>query len=309
MTVDSATSKNRHCPACGQRGTQSWGQKNDFQMLSCQTCATLYTATNPDTNPEDNYDAYYSAENLTVPAFINSRLDEIVATFGPYRKNNRLLDVGCGAGSFIEAAARAGWQATGIEVSRKAAEYVTGRGFEVFCGELENAGYPDDHFDVVILSEVLEHVPNPRALLEASARVLRTGGLLWGTTPHGRGISARLLGMRWSTVCPPEHLQLFSVAGIKGLFKDIGLGGIKVATHGTNPFEIIHGLRRRGASTGSEPGAANDVTFNRVESSYELNEKLSGGLSGRFLKSILNTLLNVARLGDSLKMHVEKVPR
>jgi 2-polyprenyl-3-methyl-5-hydroxy-6-metoxy-1,4-benzoquinol methylase len=116
-----------------------------------------------------------------------------------------------GAGTFLEAATRAGWNATGIEVSRTAAEHLNAKDFEVFCGELEKAGYSNEHFDVVILSEVLEHVPDPRALLEASAGVLRSGGLLWGTTPHGRGISARLLGLEWNTVCPPEHLQLFSV--------------------------------------------------------------------------------------------------
>ena len=69
-------------------------------------------------------------------------------------------------------------------------------------------------FDVVIASEVLEHVLDPHAMLVEILRVLRPGGLLWATTPHGRGISARLLGLEWSNVCPPEHLQLFSVAGI-----------------------------------------------------------------------------------------------
>jgi SAM-dependent methyltransferase len=245
MGEDNATSNHRYCPACGQRGSYSRGRKNNFQLLSCQTCATLFTAMNPDINQQQDYDVYYTAENLTVPTFIDSILDGIVATFEPYRKNNQLLDVGCGASTFLEASARAGWKAMGVEVSRTAAEHVSSRGFEVFCGELEKAAYPDEHFDVVILSEVLEHVPDPRALLEASKSVLRPGGLLWGTTPHGRGISARLRGLGWSTVCPPEHLQLFSVSGIRKLFTGGGLCSVKVATHGTNPFEIIHSLRRR----------------------------------------------------------------
>lgn len=309
MGEGSTNSNERYCPACCQRGSHSRGQKNNFQLLSCQTCATLYTATNPDMNQAPDYDSYYTAENLTVPSFINSILDEIVATFEPYRKNNRLLDVGCGAGTFLEASARAGWEATGVEVSRTAAEHVSGRGFEVFCGELEKAGYPDEHFDVVILSEVLEHVPDPRALLEASARVLRSGGLLWGTTPHGRGISARFLGLGWSTICPPEHLQLFSVSGIRELFTGVGLSNIKVATHGTNPFEIIHGVRRRVTLAATETGGATGGTFDRVESSYQLNESLRGGAAGRLVKAMLNNLLNATRIGDSLKIHAEKPSR
>ena len=275
-------------------------------MVSCDACATLYTAKDPEVTQEQDYDAYYTDENLTVPSFIDSILDQIVATFEPYRKTNRLLDVGCGAGTFLEAAARGGWEVTGVEVSRTAAEHLSAKGFDVFCGELEKANYPDDHFDVVILSEVLEHVPDPRSLLKASARVLRTGGLLWGTTPHGRGISARLLGIEWSTVCPPEHLQLFSVRGIKALSQGLGLDSIKVATHGTNPFEIVHGLRRRLHQVEPETGSVSDESFNRVESSYQLNEKLSGGGAGRLLKAMLNNLLNATRMGDSLKIHAEK---
>jgi SAM-dependent methyltransferase len=298
--------ENSVCPACGKTGGRSRGRKNDFHLLSCESCGTLYAAYAPGTSHSHNYDAYYTAENLTVPTFITSIVDGIVATFEPYRKTNRLLDVGCGAGTFLEAAARAGWEATGLEVSRTAAEHVSARGFEVFCGELEKANYPDEHFDVVILSEVLEHVPNPRSLLEASARVLRSGGLLWGTTPHGRGISARLLGLEWSTVCPPEHLQLFSIRGIKALSKGLGLDSIKVATHGTNPFEIVHGLRHRCNQAEPKTGGVTDESFNRVESSYQLNEKLSGGRAGRLLKGMLNNLLNATRMGDSLKIQAEK---
>ena len=310
MGEDSASSNARHCPACGRASGQSRGQKNDFQLLACRSCDTLYTAHLPKTNQsQDYYDSYYTSENLTVSAFIDKHLDGIVATFEPYRKNNRLLDVGCGAGTFLEASARAGWDAFGVEVSRTAAEHVRGRGFEVFCGELEKAGYPDEHFDVLILSEVLEHVPDPRALLEASARVLRSGGLLWATTPHGRGISARLLGLGWSTVCPPEHLQLFSVSSIMDLLTSGGFRQIELATHGTNPYEIVHELSRRANKVVRPERAAGVVNFNRVESSYELNESLSGNKPGRLIKTIVNGLLNAGRIGDSIKIRAEKRDR
>ena len=297
------------CPACKQAGGRSRGNKNDFRVFSCEACATLYTAQLPGVSHSQDYDSYYSAENLTVPAFIDRRLDEIVSTFEPYRKNSRLLDVGFGAGSFLEAAQRNNWQAFGVEVSQSAVDHVRERGFEVFCGELQKAAYPDDYFDVVILSEVLEHVPDPMALLEASVRVLRPGGLLWATTPHGRGISARLLGLEWSNVCPPDHLQLFSVAGTKGLLSGAGLRRVEIVTHGTNPFEILHSMRARMKGAAPAKGSLPDESgesFNRVESSYQLNEFLSDSPLRRFLKGMLNGLLNVVRMGDSLKIRAEK---
>ena len=309
MYETNLTSK-RSCPACGSAVPKRRWQKNDFQLLACGSCSTMYTERLPDTTPSQDYDNYYSAENLTVAAFVAKHLDEIVRTFEPYRKNNRLLDVGCGAGTFLEAAARAGWQATGVEVSRTAAEHIREKGFDVFGGELEKANYPNDHFDVVIASEVLEHVPDPEAMIEQIARVLRSGGLLWATTPHGRGISARLLGVQWSIVCPPEHLQLFSVSSIKKLLTNAGFGSVKVATHGTNPFEIFHSLRRGQNSTAADAGegAVTDggQHFNRVESSYQLNEFLSDSPLRRLLKGTLNGLLNAARLGDSIKIRAVK---
>jgi SAM-dependent methyltransferase len=297
----------RYCPACGERASCSAGEKDGFQMLSCEACATLYIATLPDVSHGINYHGYYNAENLKVPAFISTILDEIIATFSPYRKHNRLLDVGCGSGTFLEAAARADWEATGLEVSLTAAVHVSHLGFDVFCGQLEKSDYPDKHFDVVILSEVLEHVPDPRALLAACARILRTGGLLWATTPHWRGISGRVLGLEWSAVCPPEHLQLFSVGGIRRLLTGEGLHKIRVATHGTNPYEIVHGMRRRVRQTVPNTNGSVAEPFERVESSYQLNEALRKGAAGRLLKVMLNKSLNLVRLGDSLKIRAEKL--
>lgn len=295
------------CPACGEPGGRSRGRKKGFQMLSCRGCATLYAARPGGAGPGRDYDDYYEGESIDVPAFVGGRLDEIVATFEPYRKENRLLDVGFGAGSFLEAAARAGWKPFGVEVSRSAVEGVRGRGFEVFCGEFEGAAYPDGHFDVVIVSEVLEHVPDPRALLRESARVLRPGGLLWATTPHGRGLSARLLGLEWSNVCPPEHLHLFSVASVRRLLAEAGFRQVEVATHGVNPFEILNGmLRGRAARPGSGEADAGGENFKRVESSYQLNEFLSERPTRRLLKSVLNGLLNAGRVGDSLKIRAVK---
>lgn len=300
-----ATISQRSCPACGGQTGLERGQKNSFLLLSCTTCSTLYTAHSTEGSQRQDYDNYYTSTNLTVPDFIDKRLDEIVATFETYRQNNRLLDVGCGAGSFLQAAARGNWEAFGVEVSQSAIQHIRSLGFDVFHGELDQANYPDSYFDVVIASELLEHLPNPRALLSSMSRILRPGGLFWATTPHGRGISARILGVKWSTVCPPEHLQLFSVAGIRTLLSNAGFSRMNVATHGTNPFEIVYAMRHK-ASRPTENGSEPSTDFNRVESSYQLNQFLSERPFRRIVKATLNSVLNAGRIGDSLKIRAER---
>jgi SAM-dependent methyltransferase len=295
----------RPCPACEADAPVYRGLKSGFDVISCTRCRTLYTAHLPAEDAAEDYDSYYCEQNLSVPAFINERLDQIIAQFAPYRRNGRLLDVGFGAGTLLEAARRGGWEARGVEVSQSAIEHVRKAGFDVFCGTLEEAQYPDDYFDVVTASEVLEHVPHPQPVLNEIARVLRPGGLLWATTPHGRGMSAHLLKLKWSAVSPPEHLQLFSIGGIKKMSAQAGFRRVRVATEGVNPYELIQGLRG-GAPAAAVPPATGEQSNARVESSYQLNEALMASPSRRLLKSALNNLLNLGRIGDSLKIWAEK---
>ncbi len=304
----------RRCPGCGSGSGAARGRKGGFELLGCRGCGTLYVAALPGSEESEDYEGYYDEGNLAVPEFIDRRLDEIVAGFEPYRREGRLLDVGCGAGTFLRAAARAGWEAVGVEVSATAAEHNRAAGFEVFNGFLEEARYPEGHFDVVVASEVLEHVPDPGEMLREILRVLRPGGLLWATTPNGRGLSARALGLGWSAVCPPEHLHLFSRRAARALLEGVGFRPVRVVTEGANPVELMRALRRRGPAPPAHgargeqappppQGATGDE---RVQSGYELNAFLSESRPRRLVKDAVNGILRLSRLGDSLKIRAER---
>lgn len=301
------------CPACNSGRRSLHGEKNGHLVYRCHECGTLYSE-----RSAIDYDGYYDEFNLTVPDFINQRLDEVFERLKIYRKTNRLLDIGCGAGSLLSAARRAGWNAEGLEISQSAAEYVRAQGFDVFLGDISSAPFPADHFDVVTASELIEHVADPLATLEQTARILRPAGLLWATTPNARSFSSRMLGVRWSTVWPPEHLQLFSVRGIRKLVERSGFRRVRVNSRGCNPFEIWHGLRsgekqtpeangtRVGASQAADAGSVNSGEFDRVASSYHLNEKMLRNPLTRGIKTAANTALGLTGLGDTIRIQAEK---
>ena len=288
----------RACVACGSTDARKLGTKNELDIVCCRKCQTLYTPYSPWYSSEYFYLGYYlRPEEVDTPAFVKTRLAEITREFAPYRQTNRLLDIGCGAGNLLEAARDHGWQPQGLDVSSHAAKHVRELGFEVFEGELHDARFPSAHFDVVTAAELIEHIFEPRALVQEVARILRPGGLLWMTTPHARGLSARLLGLKWLCIWPPEHLQLFSVGGLTALLREVGFRDVRVNTTGGNPIEIWHAL----GATKESPKTV-DQHFDRVLTGYQLNESLMKSRSRRALKSTVNSFLNLSRLGDSMKV-------
>jgi SAM-dependent methyltransferase len=284
------------CPACGLETGKRVGEKNGYSLARCTRCGTLFVVELPPASAADVYEDYYDGAARTPPAFLTKRFDELVGAFARSRQTNRFLDVGCGAGMLLQAARRAGWNACGLEVSLPAVEHVRSMGFEVVHGELRQAPFEPGTFDVVTIVEVLEHVPDPVELLRSAATLLRPGGLLWATTPHGRGLSGRALSLDWSVVSPPEHLQLFSVEGLRAAVAAAGFSGAKVMTHGVNPHELLTAAGRHLA------GREERVTVHRNESGYRLNEALSGSALRRSAKRAVNSLLNLSRMGDSLKL-------
>ena len=286
----------RVCAACASNDAESLGMKNGLEIVSCRRCASVYTPYSPWYSSESYYETYYWDQNLNPPAFVQTILQEIVGQFAPYRQTNRLLDIGCGAGSLLLAAREDGWHAEGVDVSTGAVKHVRELGFEAFHGELRAAQLPDEQFDVITAAELLEHLPDPRAELQEIARLLRPGGLLWTTTPHARGLSARLLGLKWQCITPPEHLQLFSANGLKSLMLDVGFRDIRLRTTGTDPIAIWNASRRK------ETPVTIEQQYDRVMTGYRLNESFMKSRSRRALKNILNGILNATRLGDSLKV-------
>jgi len=104
----------------------------------------------------------------------------------------RALDVGCGAGRLAVALARRGFEVDGVDVAasvvEQAAQLASEAGISArfFVADFRqpDARFPDETYDLVVCSEVVEHVESWRSVLDNIARVLKPGGLLLLTTPN-----------------------------------------------------------------------------------------------------------------------------
>jgi SAM-dependent methyltransferase len=247
----------------------------------------------------DHYAKYsYVDHGLeTVSETIRARLAETLQSLECHRKLNRLLDVGFGAGAVLLAGQRLGWEVFGIERSALAVKQAQDNGFaNVVEGDFLQAPYEPMTFDVLVMTELIEHLPDPFPFLKQAHRLLRPGGVLYMTTPNGAGISGRILTTEWSVVDPPEHLNLFSPRSLTRTLERCGFGPVNIQTEAVNPYELVTGIRR---SLGATPAA---VSRPAGQSSIALNERLSRNRTGQMAKALVNRVLRLSRMGDSLKV-------
>lgn len=143
----------------------------------------------------------------------------------PWPGSDPVLDIGCGNGQRLLELERHGCGAlTGLEPTVGAAQQARrATHADIRCTTLEDAGLPTDHFALVILNQVLEHVPSPATTLAAIRSHLRPGGQLYLTVPNFGSTEARLFGPAWEGLQVPEHLHHFTEASLRRLVEDSGL--------------------------------------------------------------------------------------
>jgi 2-polyprenyl-3-methyl-5-hydroxy-6-metoxy-1,4-benzoquinol methylase len=140
------------------------------------------------------------------------------------KHRGKLLEIGCGNGEMQKYLDMLGWQTEGIDFDPIAVEKARSKGIKINLGSLHEQEYNDNTFDAVILSHVIEHVPNPLALLSEIHRILKPGGMISLVTPNSNAFGRLIFGNFWLHLDPPRHLFLFNN---KALIKSAQMAGFK----------------------------------------------------------------------------------
>jgi SAM-dependent methyltransferase len=166
---------------------------NECNIVRCDKCNLIYDdkaafiETKEDDIYSDGLDGHYSSEYIKqvsdqgVHKEIEVELMKNIRKYIRNASNKKFLDIGSSVGKFLEEAIENGFEPYGVEISKKACDIAIKNlpDAEIFCGEIFDAKYPDEYFDVINISAVLVHSEDPKKFLQEIYRILKPGGYLF----------------------------------------------------------------------------------------------------------------------------------
>jgi 2-polyprenyl-3-methyl-5-hydroxy-6-metoxy-1,4-benzoquinol methylase len=238
-----ATPKAGACLLCGAGLVQTetglfdtrFGIDGIYSFARCQTCELEQIQPLPTgAHLKHLYESHYNfgSEKGTLytklrERFLSSfayqwwcRLDGDIS-FHTRVGKGRLLDVGCNEGRGLRIYSRHGFQAEGLELNETAAGVARRAGFAVETVSLSEF-QPRALYDVVILSNVLEHALNPVDMLKDVARLLKPRGQVWVSCPNGKSWMRNIFRSSWINWHIPFHISQFSTATLNKVLTQAG---------------------------------------------------------------------------------------
>jgi len=249
MNSASLNPANAACLICGNHAeiTQAglfdtrFGIPASYSIARCGACGLEQTIPLP--SPEEIkslYETYYNfcGESGTLytrlrSLFLSSllyrlwmRIDGDIS-FHARPGSGRLLDVGCNEGRGLAIYGKNGFSAEGLELNENAANVARAQGFVVHT-QLVECFDPAELYDVVVLSNVLEHSLEPTVMMAHVNRLLRPGGQVWISCPNSNSFLRTLFGKFWLNWHLPFHISHFTVATLSGLLMRTGFDSLEL---------------------------------------------------------------------------------
>jgi 2-polyprenyl-3-methyl-5-hydroxy-6-metoxy-1,4-benzoquinol methylase len=210
---------------------------NGFDVIDCKICGFKHIIPIP--SPQELEDMYKSKYYQNVEFFNERFLEDkdwydlvFKDRYDSFEKilgyNGNILDIGCGGGYFLLYGKNRGWITLGIDPSIQSINHCKSIGLDVIEGYFdENLSEKlANKFDVVHLSEVLEHVPDPENTIFSIKKTLKPGGIVCIVVPNDYNpfqVSLiKTCNFKPWWVAPPHHINYFDFSSLENLLEKVG---------------------------------------------------------------------------------------
>lgn len=212
---------------------------NKFTFIECCTCGHWYLTPRPKDQDMDiiylpNYYSYirdqWKKKTLTNWAWElleKQKIKKITGKFIKQPENAHLFEIGCGSGRFLHLLRKYGpklCKVSAIEINEAAVKLAAQvEDVNVAWGHFEEMSLEPGSLDIIIAQQLIEHVPDPRAMLKKAYDSLKSGGVVILETPNVEGIDRKLFSKRyWGGYHFPRHFNLFSPDSLSRLCTQCG---------------------------------------------------------------------------------------
>jgi len=304
-----------------------YGHPGTFSVLGCPRCGQLVTVP-PMTEAElpELYSRYYprrdidllalsqEAARVTAPIAALKRWWDGTDNQGHYlaKPGQLVLDIGSGSCLSLIELRNIGVEAWGVETDPNVRAIADHFDLRVHIGSIHDEPFPSMKFGLITLSQVIEHIPDPKAMLRAIHARLEDGGTAILSFPNAASIYRRIFGIRWLNWHIPFHLHFYNLKSFRLIAEAEGFDLVSSRSITPNLWTALQlrGLRRpaRGIAT-STWGA---VSGNRENALGPLAPSILSRLARRLLRLVLpaiavvNRLVDATGAGDSLMVVLRK---
>ncbi len=305
-----------------------YGEPNQYKLSSCLKCNHISTFPRLKEEELSNlYSKYYPRKDTDISEIVRNsqKVKRKISAFkrwlqgvnnqGQYltKPNDKILDIGCGDCQSLIEAKLLGATVYGVDPDVNIKNISRRLSINVHIGSITEDIFPGVKFNLIILNQVLEHIPDPNKLIKILSKKLSSNGKIFISSPNVNSFYRKLFNKKWINWHIPYHLNHFNKENLKKMFKSNNLKILSYRTVTPNCWTIIQ-LRNIFASC--KKGEENLIWKNsrKVNSKNNRLEKLT--IKRLFLKilkaflipfiTIFNRYIDLIGAGDSLVFILKK---
>jgi len=244
------------CPVCGDKKFESIPKLKSHYIVKCMSCGFVFSNLIPQQSELDDVYNNYNYEATTGTAETLSKREDIARKLTSLKPMLSVLDVGCGNGAWLDAFKKFRCKTYGTEYNEHQMRIAKSKGHIILEGGLFPQTHSGDRFDLIIFTEVIEHILNPVPVLNHLNSLLIDGGHIFITTPNFNSIERVSLGQKWGMICYPEHLGYYTPKTLHLALRNTGFTKFEMYTENISIFRVLQAI---GAKKDSQEKISNSL--------------------------------------------------